>query len=380
MATAFSAGWPIFLDGAQYTGLALRQLDSGVSVYDNGTAAATLPGGGVIDGSAASLKVTAPTSGLTVNVAPGYAIVPSSTAHGGAYRFGLMQPGSLTVASNGTGATRQDYVVASVTDLGSSSSTSQVAYVTGTTSPPSVPSNAIVLAQIAVPASASNITSGMITDKRTYVAAPGGVIPVMAATAAPAAPASQFLWNYGTGRLVQGSAAGTVKAWSASPGTSVLAGPNGTSSGGGFFGFGGGGPVTSWTFAASSGGFFGGPATGPQNVLTVTVQADGVTDFEVYYSAADIEVAGGSPTGSMGLAVLVDGSQRDCTWCDMTSTDPNGLSAGSTWYTSGAQGTTMGAGNHSVSLQLVPDFTNSGSGNQVSVIAPVWLRVTPCQQ
>lgn len=378
MATSFSAGWPAFLDGGQYTGLSLRQIDSGVSVYDNGTASATLPGGGVIDGTFASMKVTAPTSGLTVNVAPGYAIVPSSTAHAGAYRFGLMQPGVLTVASNGTGATRQDYVVASVTDLGSSSSTSQVAYVTGTTSPPAVPTSAIVLAQIAVPASASNITSGMITDKRAYVAAPGGVIPITSATLAPAAPASQFLWNYGTSRLVQGSAAGTVKAWSASPGTSVLAGPNGTASGG-FFGF-GGGSTTSWTFSASSGGFFGGGPTGPQTILTVSIQADGVTDFEVYYSAADIEVAAGSPQGSMGLAVLVDGSQRDCTWCDMTSTATNGLSAGSTWYTSGAQGTTMGAGTHSVSLQLVPDFTNSGSGNQVQVLAPVWLRVTPCQQ
>jgi hypothetical protein len=204
MATQVSCGYPWWLDGMQWNGLVSRRYNSGPAVLDAGSAAALTPAGGVFPANSANLKITAPVSGLTVNVAPGYVMVPSTTAQNGGYRFGLMSSGSLTVASNASGSTRKDLVLATVTDLGSSSSTAVIQYVTGTTSLPSIPASSIVLAEVDVTNGASSITSGMITDKRSFVVAPGGVLPIASAAVAPAAQASQLMWNMATSLLNQG--------------------------------------------------------------------------------------------------------------------------------------------------------------------------------
>src|ERR1700729_1010767 len=206
MTTQVSCGYPLWVDGMAFTGLLGRQYDTGTAVADSGLSATALtPAGGVYAAHGADLKVTAPVSGLTVNVAAGMCCVPSVTAQAGGYRFGLMAGGSLTVASNATGSTRQDYVLATVSDVGSSSSLCEIQYVTGTTVPPAVPASSIILAQVGVANGASSITTAMITDKRTFTASPGGVMLIQTAAAALAAPPCQVFYEADVSALATGS-------------------------------------------------------------------------------------------------------------------------------------------------------------------------------
>lgn len=313
MATQVTCGYPLFTDGATYPMLAWRQYDGGTAVIDAGTAAALTPAGGVYQALAANLKVTAPASGLTVNVAPGYCMVPAATAQNGGYRFGLMSAGVLTVPANATGSTRQDYVLATVTDLGSSSSTAVIQYVTGTASVPAVPPSSTILAQLAVTSGASSVTTGMITDKRGFVCAPGGILHLPSAARAIAAPATQFFWEADTGTLVQGGGtAGHVTAYSSVP--------------------------EGQTELAISGDFPG-----------VEFEADGHTDFEVYYSREPDAGTGlggffGPFTEQVYVSLIIDFAQVDRTYAWDTSTQLGRV--GSTWYSSSGRGTTPSAGLH----------------------------------
>src|ERR1700683_1148609 len=172
MTSSINCGNCLYQDGMELTALLQRMYDSGPSFTDAGTAAALQPAGGVVPAMYAHLRATAPTSGMTVNVAPGYVVVPSSTSGEGAYYFGLMTAGVLTVPANSTGSARQDYVVAWVDDLGDSSSQAWIEYLTGTAAPPTPPSNSVILAALTVPNAATNIVSGDIADERTFTVAP----------------------------------------------------------------------------------------------------------------------------------------------------------------------------------------------------------------
>jgi hypothetical protein len=325
MATQTNCGYPAWLDGQTWTGLFARQYDVGPSVIDSGVSASALtPAGGVYPSQGANLAVTAGT-GMTVNVAAGYCVVPSTTAQYGAYRFGLMSSGVLTVASNATGSTRQDYVLATVTDLESSSSTAVIQYVTGTTSPPSVPSSSIILAQLAVPNGASSIISGDITDKRGWQCAPGGILYLPTAATAIAAPVSQFFWENDTSTLMQGTGtAGTVTAYQPSSGQV--------------------------SYAEGESGF-------PE----LEIFAGGMTDFEIYYSR---EPVSGGTAGQSYLELYIDSDRVDTTYAMGTATLLGRFSA--TYYTSSRQGTTPGAGYHVVSLS-----GNAGSAAHTLRITPV---------
>lgn len=308
MATSVSCGYALWQDGMVFTGLLGRRFDSGVSVIDAGTVSALTPAGGVYGGTLASnLKVTAPVSGLTVSVAPGYCMVPSSSAQQGGYRFGLMSAGSLTVAANASGITRNDLVVAYISDVGSGSSVCGVQYLSGTTS---VPSNAIALAALAVPTGTANITAGMITDRRGFVCAPGGILHLPNAAAAIAAPPSQFFWNVATGQLVQGSGmAGSVTAYS---------------QGGGGTGF----------------------AHGVSGFPSLSFSADGMTDFEIYYEREPS--VGLFFSQVVTLQLYIDSARVDTTYTLDTPVILGRVSA--TYYTSSRQGTTPSAGTHTVRL------------------------------
>jgi hypothetical protein len=205
MPSSIDCGYCLYQNGMQLSALLQRMYDAGPSFTDAGTAAALQPAGGVVPAMYAHLKVTAPTSGMTVNVAPGYVVLPSSTSGEGAYYFGLMSAGVLTVPANTTGSARQDYVIAWVNDLGNSSSASYIQYVTGTAAPPSLAPypNSVILAALTVPNSATNIVSGDITDQRTFTVAPGGILPIPDAADAPAGPSSLLLWDIATSQLMQ---------------------------------------------------------------------------------------------------------------------------------------------------------------------------------
>ena len=192
-------GYPLYVDGAYYTAEQWRELDGGTSVQDAGSTSSVSPASGVYPDSGTAMLVL-PGGGMTVTVNAGYCSIASS-AGVGAYRFGLMAQATLTVAANSTGQTRLDYVLAAVSDDGSGS-TSSVEYLTGTTSPPSQPTNSLLLAEISVPNGASSVTSGDIADLRTFVAAPGCIVPVISAADAPSGPTGQLYYDVANGQLL----------------------------------------------------------------------------------------------------------------------------------------------------------------------------------
>lgn len=328
MSSSVSAGYPLYVAG-NVPMSRFRQVGTGAAVIDNGTSATAVnPMTGVYPGLAANMSVTAG-SGMNVLVAAGYACVPPVSPQGGAYRFALMTQATLSVASNPSGSTRLDYVVAGVNDNGDTTTNSYVEYLTGSTSPPAVPSSAVVLAEVAVPVGVSQITSGMITDLRTFTCAPGGIAHLPAASAAVAAPESQFFYEADTGRLVQGSGtAGHVSAWTAA-GTSV--------------------------FAYRQAGF-----------PSLTFTADGSTDFEIYYEREPVEGTGFFGEVQSYVQLLIDGSVVDtCYLLDQNIIEGR---CSCTFYTSSGHGTRPGAGTHRASLY--------GSANDVYHT----LRVTPVVQ
>src|ERR1017187_2748458 len=137
-----SLGYPLYVDGATYPLAGLRQSDAMVAFTAAGSAAAVAPLGGVLPHATANLAVTAPASGLTVKVAAGYVVVPDTSTGQGAWYFGLMTSGVLTVAANATGSARVDYVLAAA------GPPAVIEYVTGTTSPPAVPPSSLILAKV----------------------------------------------------------------------------------------------------------------------------------------------------------------------------------------------------------------------------------------
>src|ERR1035441_7624069 len=159
MATSISLGAPLYVDGATYPLAGLRQSDAMVAFTAAGTAASVAPLGGVLPHATANLAVT-PAGGLTVNVAAGYVVVPDTGTGQGAWYFGLMQSGVLTVAANATGSNRVDYVLAVAGAL------SLIEYVTGTTSPPALPPSSLILARVTVPHAASPTPTARITAPR----------------------------------------------------------------------------------------------------------------------------------------------------------------------------------------------------------------------
>jgi hypothetical protein len=192
-------GYPLYVDGAYYPAALWRQFDGGTAVQDAGSAAAVSPAGGVFGDPGSAMLVT-PGTGMTVTVNAGYCSVPNSSGSG-AYRFGLMQSATFTVTAPGSG-TRLDYVVAGVNDPAVAGVSSYVGYLTGTSSPPAQPANSVLLAEVSVPSTASSITSGMITDLRAFVAAPGCIVPVASAGVAPSGPTGQLFWDVATGQLL----------------------------------------------------------------------------------------------------------------------------------------------------------------------------------
>ena len=80
---------------------------------------------------------------------------------------------------------------------------------------PTPDANAIVLAQILVGAAVSSITNGNITDKRPFMAATGGVLPILLEAAPPANSElneGQLMWSMDTDklRLYDGTTTNTI--------------------------------------------------------------------------------------------------------------------------------------------------------------------------
>lgn len=127
---------------------------------------------GFVLGVGNGLRVIASTpNAMTVEIRTGSAWLGSDSTGHALYNI---PDGSdnkiLSVPSNSTGSTREDYVELEL-DLTASPNAITAKYVTGTTSPPSVTRSStiwqLVLAQISVPNGAVSVSDAIITDKRT---------------------------------------------------------------------------------------------------------------------------------------------------------------------------------------------------------------------
>lgn len=119
--------------------------------------------------------------GMIVNVNAGQVVFSNG--------YVLTSDATVAVTLDAGGASsRTDLIVARVrdTEAGDASSYGSIEFVKGTsTTAPSVPMRSVVLAYVSVPAGASSVAGGNLTDRRVFTAAAGGVVPVAGAFATP---------------------------------------------------------------------------------------------------------------------------------------------------------------------------------------------------
>ncbi|AWY05707.1 minor tail protein [Microbacterium phage Percival] len=125
-------------------------------------------GSGVRD--TAGLKVTADSSGLSVKVAAGFAVVA-----GNAFLSTAVE--TLTIAANSGSTTRTDMVYLRRDFTAPAGQTVRLMVKTGSTAASSDPRGGfdLPLAYVTVPAGAATITSGNVTDRRSFLAASVGI-------------------------------------------------------------------------------------------------------------------------------------------------------------------------------------------------------------
>lgn len=159
----------------RYTPLWEQQGSYAASV-DRRLIAATFPTAYVI-GCAVSVS-----SGMTVNVAPGSVVVPSSNSTGSLLCASDATEQVTLAAAPASGTNRYDLIICQArgNDLdGGANNDFLFTTVTGTAaaSPavPAVPNNATMLAQIYVPGGSASVTAGNITDTR-WTTVPGQVV------------------------------------------------------------------------------------------------------------------------------------------------------------------------------------------------------------
>lgn len=198
MASFAALGPPLWTDGMNWTSLLSRQFAGGVAIWDsNASLTAVSPLGGVFHGPGSPLLTTAQVSpAMSVLVNAGYVAVPHPTAQHGVYLFGLQDQATLTIAANGTASARYDLIVARVYDTGTSGSYCDIEVVEGTAGDgqPATPAASFLLSVVEVPSEATSVTSGDITDKRSFTCAPGGILATSTADAPPLAD-GQVVWN-----------------------------------------------------------------------------------------------------------------------------------------------------------------------------------------
>jgi len=131
---------------------------------------------------------------MTVLVETGYASVPGTeSATQGNYLACNDAQVTLSIAAAHATLPRIDIVVVNIRDAqySGANNDAQLQVITGTpaSSPvaPAAPSNAVIIAQVAVAAAAASITNGNITDTRYYMAAAGGVISARSEATRPVA-------------------------------------------------------------------------------------------------------------------------------------------------------------------------------------------------
>ena len=353
MASSINLGTPLLVDFAAVTSSTpFRTYEVGTRTINAGTASANQVQGGVFP-SVGGMAVSAG-SGLAVTVAAGYCCVPAATAVQGGYITGAMNSQSLTLASADPTNPRIDLVCCEVTDTGTSASAAFLSVVTGTPasspSPPSVPSVAIVLAAVSVPAGAASLTSGNLTDERSFTVPPGGILPISSAAAAPAVPAYQLMYNIQAGSIVAGTGvAGTVAPIPVLPWAPVYS------------------QVAS-TMSDTS-------AKGVLTTITTAAISTGGEDIEVYYKWPGWTVS--SAPLLVTVQVSVDSTVVDQTVLYPASSSVASCGGSARWYSSAGASTTPSAGAHTITFAFQSASTSATTTLAASGTALAILRVAP---
>jgi hypothetical protein len=357
MATQVTTSLPMWLSGCTYdadSGNDLRNSFVTATFYDEGivSGGGTIGVlGGVVGGS--GLVVSAGT-GMAVTVQPGSYVVPATaTPTAGGYVSTLASQATLTVQTADPTNPRIDLVVAYVDDAGSSSSYGAIEIITGTAAPspsaPSTPANSTTLGQLTIPATTTSITSGMITDQRTFTTTTGGILvaPVGSVTGytgqlAFDKPSGRFYHNNNTSNATQIH----VLPWE---------------------------PVIVTT---SSGPSWGGTE---QTVLTTTITTDGYTDVEIFFKWAGTSSTRGSSYGfNVLLQMYIDSTVVDTLLTGYNIADTTTRSGGSwSYYTSSATGDTPSAGTHTVKVTATNHSGAYQTGMYAAANTKIILRIEP---
>jgi hypothetical protein len=363
LATSLATSQPWPLAGCTYDDDGGNDLRNGTVTpffYDpgpSGSGSTISPLGGVIGG--AGLLVTA-AGGVTVAVEQGHFVVPNtSSPTSGAYAATLAQSGTVTLNSADPSNPRIDIVVAVVNDLGTSSSDGQVTFVAGTPSAspsaPAAPANSITLAQVAVPAAATSVTSGNITDTRPFTCAAGGVL--VAAKGSVLGYYGQLAYDFASDSFYNNKNAGSTPAprqarmLPFAPVTAVLTG----------------GAYSLATSAAQVPG------------LSATVTCDGQTDLKVTYHIAGFTGLSSAVT-YVTVGVYLDGTLIDETVVTLNATLSAQGGVTGIGYTGAATANTPSAASHTVTVQA---WSSAASGGSPAVHAfaglpaSAWMRVEP---
>jgi hypothetical protein len=287
-------------------------------------------GGGVRDATSNPLKA-APATGLSVTVNAGFALVPgTSAANAGCYAVTLDTAATLTCQTADGVNARLDAVCVTVIDNGDATSKAVIQVITGTPAPgpalPALPANSVLLCAVTVPVNATSLSSGNLTDSRSFAVGAGGITPVLNSSFYPTVGGSaMYLHDISTGRLIRLSGSGAAVA----PKTAAFA------------------PATAGPATAS------GTTTAYTTVVSVTVTTDGNTPVEITATYKDINTAGTTTGIACTLILARDGSQigdgqvKTCTGPDST---PDG---GTLFFME-----TPAAGSHTYALRVA----NQGAG------------------
>lgn len=359
MATSINLGYCEWLAGSSFSDSIGRADIAGVTYLGASR-------GGVLPTGTGDLQITA-SSGMTIGVAAGTAIVPN-TAGSGSYRVVSPIAGTLTVPTAPSSPnSRIDLICATVVDNGNSTSFAELQLITGTasTSPsaPSLPTNSIALAQVAVGSGVVSITSGNITDERIWTAEAGGIINCPSMSSLPAGDTGVIGFDVVNGRYFQLTAAGArpfkVMPF---PAAQVVGSAAATLTGN----VGSGGTMATVVFGSTS--------------MSATVNCDGSTDLVITIHWAGLSMATPTPT-QVQMAIYLDSTQLDLieVGAGMTSATFGYNGATTTYTTSAAAGDTPSAGSHTITWKALA-FQQS-TAEPVTVIANTghlgYLRVQP---
>jgi hypothetical protein len=361
MAASVQLGYAAWQDGMTLNGQLGRTLDVAALHATAGTTSALTVQSGVIS-SVGGMQVV-PVSGLSIAVNAGFCVIANSSSNlQGAYRMGSMQSNGLTVSTADPTNPRIDLVCATVSDPGTAAGFSEIQIIAGTpaVSPvaPSLPANSLSLATISVPATTVSITSGLITDTRTYTSTSGGATnwvsvgssgPGFTGLVAYDRTNDRFFHNNG------GSGAGSkLKTLPWQPVISSVA--------------------TSGTLPS---GHFG-------TILSASITTDGSTDIKISAQWCGLSTTNNvvNATWQYQFIWAIDGT----TVCQRYENPPTNIATiisnggTHTYSTSSTTGDTPSAGSHTVSWQA-QCFARGGANGTPSLVAaataPATLRVEP---